>query len=63
MLILILLTLALLLCNVVYCGQFAVADWKQSRHARGVWGLFAFVGAVTALLVMVWALLASLSHY
>ena len=61
--ILILLSLALLACNVIYCAQRTLTDWKQAQNAQATWGLLALSGALMALLAMVWALLASLAHY
>lgn len=63
MLLLILLSLALLVCNVIYCGQRIMIDWKHSRNAQGTLGLLALSGALVAFGAMVWALLASLAHY
>jgi hypothetical protein len=63
MLILILLSLVLLACNVIYCGQRTLTDWKQARNTQATWGLLALSGALIALVAMVWALLASLAHY
>lgn len=63
MLTLILLSLALLVCNAIFCGQHVVTGWKQSRSAQVTWGLLALSGAVVALVAIVWVLLASLAHY
>jgi hypothetical protein len=63
MLSLILLLLALIMCNIFYCGQHIIADLRQSQHAQGAWGMLALSGALLALIAIVWALLASLAHY
>lgn len=59
----ILLTLALLFCNLIYCGQHIAADLRHSRHARMTWGLLALSGSLLAVVAMVWATLASLAHF
>ena len=58
----ILLTLALLVCNLIYCGQRIMADFRQSPRANVTLGSFAFCGAVMSTVSMVWATLASLAH-
>jgi hypothetical protein len=63
MLNLILLSLALLMCNAIYCGQRVIADFRHSRQAQGAWGLFALSGTLMALAGLIWVLLASLAHY
>ena len=62
MLSLILLSAALLVCNLIYCGQHIMADLHQSRRVQIVWGVAALSGSVLALIVMLWAILASLAH-
>lgn len=62
-LILILLSVTLLVCNLIYCGQRIVADARQSRLAQMSWGLLALSGSIIALAAMVGATLASLAHY
>jgi len=59
----ILLTPALLVCNLIYCGQRITADVRHSRHAQVTWGLLAFSGSLLAMVAMVWAALASLAHF
>ncbi len=44
----ILLTLALLVCNLIYCGQRIMADLRQSRRTNVTLGSFAFCGALMA---------------
>ena len=61
-LIIILLSLALLVCNMIYCGQRIMADLRHSRRAEVTWGSLAFCGALMAVLSMVWATAASLAH-
>ena len=56
-------TLALLVCNLIYCGQRITADVRHSRHAQVTWGLLAFSGSLLAMVAMVWATLASLAHF
>jgi hypothetical protein len=63
MLSLILLSLAFIVCNIIYCGQHLIADWRRSQHAQSAWGMLALSGALMALLAIIWALLASLAHY
>lgn len=58
----ILMTLALLVCNLIYCGQRLMADLRQSRRANVTLGSFAFCGALMATVSMVWVTLASLSR-
>ena len=62
-LIAILLTLALLVCNLIYCGKRIVADLRHSRSAEVTWGSLAFCGALMAMVLMVWATAASLAHF
>ncbi|EPE61540.1 hypothetical protein [Exiguobacterium sp. S17] len=42
-------TVVLLICNAVYCGIKIVADFRGPKPASGVWGLFAFAGALSTL--------------
>jgi hypothetical protein len=63
MLTLILMSLALLVCNAIYCGQRVIADFSHSQPAQGSWGLVALSGTLMALVGIIWALLASLAHY
>lgn len=59
----ILLLLALLTCNAIYCGQHVMAAWRQSRSGQVAWGFLALLGAMMALVATVWAMLASLAHF
>jgi hypothetical protein len=63
MLIVIALSLALLACNVAFCGHRVTIDWSHGRSAQVIWGLLALSGALMAFFAMLWALLASLTHY
>lgn len=56
------LTLALLVCNVVYCARHIRADWRHSRRAEVTWGALALFSALVAVAAMVWATAASLAH-
>jgi hypothetical protein len=58
----ILLTLGLLACNLIYCGQRIMTDLRLSRHAEAALGLFAICGALAAGGMMAWAATASLAH-
>ena len=58
----VLLTLALLACNLIYCGQRITADVRHSRRGQVTWGLLALSGSLLALVAMVWATVASLAH-
>ena len=59
----ILLTAILLVCNLIYCGQRIAADFNHSRYAQMAWGALALSGSLTALVAIVWAILASLAHF
>lgn len=63
MLYFLLISLALLVCNAIYCARKMVADFKGSEPAAGIWGLLALAGALMALTGLTWGLLASLAHY
>ena len=41
------LTLVLLIWNAVYCSLKIAADFRGSKPANGVWGLFALAGALS----------------
>ncbi|GAA3702215.1 hypothetical protein GCM10022268_10000 [Sphingomonas cynarae] len=60
---LILLLLALIVCNIIYCGQRIIADWRRLQHAQGAWGMLALSGALIALVAILWVFLGSLAHY
>ncbi|NWK96821.1 hypothetical protein DM806_14345 [Sphingobium lactosutens] len=61
-LIILLISLALLICNATYCAAKMIYDFKRVERASGVWGLLAFTGSLIALSGFVSALLASLAH-
>lgn len=42
-------TLILLVWNVVYCIGKIAADLRGPKPSRGVWGLFALAGALSAI--------------
>jgi len=56
----ILLVDALIVCNLIYCGQHIIADLRSSKRAQVALGVAAFSGALLAMLAMTWATLASL---
>ena len=58
-----LISMALLVCNAIYCSRKMFADFKGAEPAAGVWGLLALSGALMALTGLIWGLLASLAHY
>ena len=55
----ILVSFALLVCNVIYCGLGVIADFRHSRPAHGALCLLALSGALMALTGIIWAVLAS----
>lgn len=63
MLAFLLISLVLLVCSAIYCLRRIVADFKCSKQAEAIWGLFALAGALMALTELTWGLLASLAHY
>lgn len=63
MLMFLLFSLGLLVCNAVYCVLKIVTDFKCSQQAAGVWGLVALAGTLMALTAITWGLLASLARY
>ncbi|MBJ6122236.1 hypothetical protein [Sphingomonas mollis] len=59
----VLLALALLVCNLIYCGRRIMTDLRHSRRVDVTWGSLAFCGAFMAMLSMAWATAASLAHF
>lgn len=55
-------TLALLVCNLIYCGQRIMADLRHSRRADVTWGSLAFYGALMAVVSIVWATASGLTR-
>ncbi len=46
-------TLALLVWNAIYCTLKIVADFRSPKPASGVWGLFALAGVLSTLALAV----------
>jgi hypothetical protein len=62
-LIIILISLALMVCNAIYCVQKIIVDFKHSKQIDAVCGLFALTGTLAALIALTWMALASLAYY
>lgn len=45
-------TTPLVIWNAVYCGLKIAADFRGSKPANGVWGLFALAGALSMILTI-----------